>query len=54
MPQVLEPKKMDYDDSPIGEDLFKNLLNVKESDVWSVNSHMMGETIPKEGNKVSP
>jgi len=46
-------KKMDYDDSPIGEDLYNNLLNTKESDVWSVNSHMMGETIPKESNQVS-
>jgi choline dehydrogenase-like flavoprotein len=42
-----------YDASPIGEDLHKNLLNVKEKDVWNVNSHMMGETIPKESNQVS-
>ena len=46
-------KKMIHDTSPIGEDLYKNLLNTKESDVWNVNSHMMGETIPKESNQVS-
>ena len=44
---------MDYDATPIGEDLYKNLLNTKESDVWRVNSHMMGETLPKESNQVS-
>ena len=46
-------KEMDYDSSSIGEDLYNNLLKVKESDVWSVNSHMMGETLPKESNHVS-
>jgi choline dehydrogenase-like flavoprotein len=46
-------KQMDYDASPIGEDLHRNLLNVKENDVWNVNSHMMGETLPKESNQVS-
>ena len=44
---------MDYDASPIGVDLHRNLLNVKENDVWNVNSHMMGETLPKESNQVS-
>ena len=46
-------KKMNYDDSVIGEDLYNNLLNTKESEIWKVNSHMMGETIPKATNKVT-
>ena len=29
------------------------LLNSKETGVWNVNSHMMGETIPKSTNLVS-
>jgi choline dehydrogenase-like flavoprotein len=36
-----------------GEDFYNNLLNAKESDEWSVNSHMMGETLPKKSNQVS-
>ena len=46
-------KKMNYDDSVIGEDLYNNLLNTKESEIWKVNSHMMGETLPKESNQVN-
>ena len=46
-------KKMNYDDSAIGEDLYNNLLNTKESEIWKVNSHMMGETLPKESNQVN-
>ena len=36
-----------------GSKLNNQLLNTKETGVWSVNSHMMGETIPKESNWVS-
>ena len=46
-------KSMIYDTSGFGDDLFNNLINTKQSDVWSVNSHMMGETIPKESNQVT-
>ena len=35
-----------------GEALLNNLLETKETGVWRVNSHMMGETIPKESNYV--
>ena len=35
-----------------GTDLKKQLLQTRESGVWSVDSHMMGETIPKESNQV--
>ena len=37
----------------IGEELKSNLLKTRESGLWSVNSHMMGETIPKKSNKVT-
>ena len=30
-----------------------NILKTKETGVWNVSSHMMGETIPKESNLVS-
>ncbi|HEY1055251.1 MAG TPA: GMC family oxidoreductase, partial [Emticicia sp.] len=40
------------DRSAMGEDLKKGLLNPYLSNVWSVGSHMMGETIPKESNYV--
>jgi choline dehydrogenase-like flavoprotein len=46
-------KNMIYDTSGLGDDLFNNLKNTKQSDVWSVNSHMMGETIPKKSNQVT-
>ena len=46
-------KKMDYDATPIGDKLHNNLINAKQSNVWTVNSHMMGETIPKENNQVT-
>ena len=46
-------KNMIYDTSGLGDDLFNNLKNTKQSDVWSVRSHMMGETIPKESNQVT-
>jgi len=36
-----------------GEMLRTNLLATGEQGVWQVNSHMMGETIPKESNFVS-
>ena len=36
-----------------GATLKKQLLETKETGVWNVNSHMMGETIPKESNQVT-
>jgi choline dehydrogenase-like flavoprotein len=36
-----------------GATLKKQLLETKEAGVWNVNSHMMGETIPKESNQVT-
>ena len=36
-----------------GASLKKQLLETKETGVWNVNSHMMGETIPKESNQVT-
>lgn len=36
-----------------GEELKSNLFKTKENGLWSVNSHMMGETIPKETNQVT-
>ena len=36
-----------------GPPLKKQLLETKETGVWNVNSHMMGETIPKETNQVT-
>jgi choline dehydrogenase-like flavoprotein len=41
------------DRSALGEDLKKGLLNPYLNNVWSVGSHMMGETIPKESNYVA-
>ncbi len=41
------------DRSGMGEDLKKSLLNLSYDNVWNVNSHMMGETIPKESNFVA-
>jgi len=35
-----------------GTDLKTQLLQTRESGLWSVDSHMMGETIPKESNQV--
>ena len=37
----------------IGDKLKKQLLDTKETGVWNVGSHMMGETIPKITNYVS-
>ena len=37
----------------IGNDLKNQLLQTKETGVWGVGSHMMGETLPKESNQVS-
>ena len=37
----------------IGEELKSNLLKTKETGLWNMNSHMMGETIPKESNQVT-
>ncbi len=36
-----------------GAPLKKQLLETKETGVWNVNSHMMGETIPKVSNQVT-
>ena len=36
-----------------GEQLKSNLLQTRENGLWKVNSHMMGETIPKESNQVT-
>ena len=36
-----------------GDQLKSNLLKTKENGKWSVNAHMMGETIPKETNRVT-
>ncbi|CAH0996082.1 2-methyl-1,2-propanediol dehydrogenase [Emticicia aquatica] len=41
------------DRSGMGEDLKNGLLNPSLNNVWSVGSHMMGETIPKESNYVA-
>ena len=46
-------RNMRDDRSGMGEDLKKGLLNPYPNNVWSVNSHMMGETIPKESNYVA-
>ncbi len=35
-----------------GDGLLNNLLETKETGLWGVNSHMMGETIPKKSNHV--
>lgn len=37
----------------LGENLKKQLLNTRETGVWNVGSHMMGETIPKITNQVT-
>ena len=37
----------------IGNDLKSQLLQTKETGIWGVGSHMMGETLPKESNQVS-
>ena len=36
-----------------GAELSNQLLSTKETGVWNVNSHMMGETIPKKSNQVT-
>ena len=41
------------DRNGMGEDLKNNLLNPTYNNVWSVGSHMMGETIPKASNFVT-
>lgn len=46
--------RYEHDDrNGLGEDLKKGILNPKLNNVWSVGSHMMGETIPKESNYVA-
>jgi choline dehydrogenase-like flavoprotein len=35
-----------------GDSLKEQLLQTKESGIWNVNSHMMGETLPKAFNQV--
>ena len=40
------------DRSGVGESLKNSLLNPKLNQNWYAGSHMMGETIPKESNKV--
>ena len=42
-----------YDTGGFGEDLKQNLLSTVGYGPWYVNSHMMGETIPKESNFVA-
>ena len=42
----------DINTDGIGEDLMNNILATKENGLWRVNSHMMGETIPKESSSV--
>ena len=42
-----------YDADGFGADLKENLLNTVGYGPWYVNSHMMGETIPKESNFVA-
>ena len=37
----------------IGENLKNNLLKTRETGIWNVGSHMMGETIPKVSNMVT-
>ncbi|CAM3684012.1 GMC oxidoreductase [Aquirufa aurantiipilula] len=37
----------------LGESLKNSLLNPKMNQMWYAGSHMMGETIPKESNKVT-
>ncbi|MDF0694034.1 GMC oxidoreductase [Aquirufa ecclesiirivi] len=37
----------------LGESLKNSLLNPKLNQMWYAGSHMMGETIPKESNKVT-
>ena len=39
--------------SGYGQDLKNQLLNTRETGVWNVGSHMMGETIPKRSNVVT-
>ncbi len=41
------------EDEGFGYELRNNLLDTRKNGVWRVNSHMMGETIPKAGNYVS-
>ncbi len=41
------------DRSGFGRSLKNQLLQTKENGIWRVNSHMMGETIPKSSNQVS-
>ena len=36
-----------------GQNLKDQLLQTRETGVWNVNSHMMGETIPKASNQVT-
>ena len=36
-----------------GQNLIDQLLQTRETGVWNVNSHMMGETIPKASNQVT-
>ena len=43
----------DVDYSGAGQTLVDNLLSTDQWGPWRVNSHMMGETIPKETNSVS-
>ncbi|MGB3618737.1 MAG: GMC family oxidoreductase [Catalinimonas sp.] len=41
------------DDGGVGADLKAGLLDGRWKDHWDVGSHMMGETIPKEQNRVT-
>lgn len=44
-------RRLERSDNGVGEELKKNLLQAKLG-AWSVGSHIMGETIPKETNYV--
>ncbi|RZM27768.1 MAG: GMC family oxidoreductase [Pedobacter sp.] len=45
-------RDMERDSEPVGRDLKNNLINGKLGP-WKMQSHMMGETIPKESNFVN-
>lgn len=46
-------RRQPVDQDGFGDVLRTNLLSTQEDGTWGVNSHMMGETIPKESNFVS-
>ena len=46
-------RRRPIDSEGFGDMLKINLLSTKEDGTWNINSHMMGETIPKESNQCS-